>query len=153
MARWDELPKFEQDYLVGLRLPEFEGTPWTPAKPVVESRVAMISTAGIERRGDKPYPFFSGEFRLIPTDVDQSELVMSHLSPNFDRTGFQQDINVVIPLDRMRELEADGTIGSVAKFHYAFMGGSRPEDMEPYVPELAKLLRGDQVNTVLMCPV
>ena len=101
----------------------------------------------------KPYPFFSGEFRLIPTDVAPGELVMSHMSPNFDRTGFQQDINVVIPIERMRELEAEGAVGSVAKFHYAFMGGSQPQDMEPYVPELARLLRGDEVDTVLMCPV
>lgn len=98
MARWEDLPQYEQDYLAGLRLPEFDHTPWTPAKSVSESRIALISTAGIERRGDKPYPFFSGEFRLIPTDVDHGELVMSHLSPNFDRTGFQQDINVAIPL-------------------------------------------------------
>ncbi len=153
MARWEDLPQYEQDYLAGLRLPEFNHTPWTPAKPVSESRIALISTAGIERRGDKPYPFFSGEFRLIPTDVDHGELVMSHLSPNFDRTGFQQDINVAIPLDRMKELEAEGVIGSVANFHYAFMGGSAPQDMEPNIPELAKLLRGDEVDTVLMCPV
>lgn len=153
MARWEDLPKYERDYLAGLRLPEFDGTPWTPAKPVSESRIALISTAGIERRGDKPYPFFSGEFRLIPTGVDPGELVMSHMSPNFDRTGFQQDINVVIPIERMRELEAEGAVGSVAGFHYAFMGGSRPQDMEPHVPELARLLRGDEVDTVLMCPV
>jgi len=153
MARWEDLPEYERDYLADLPLPDFDHTPWTPAKPVTESRIALISTAGIERRGDKPYPFFSGEFRLIPTDIDQGELVMSHLSPNFDRTGFQQDINVAIPLDRMRELEAEGVIGSVAKFHYAFMGGSRPEDMEPNILELANLLRGDEVDTVLMCPV
>ena len=153
MARWEDLPEYEQTYIAGMRLPEFDETPWTPAKTPAGSRIALISTAGIERKGDKPYPFFSGEFRMIPTDVDQSELVMSHLSPNFDRTGFQQDINVVIPLDRMRELEAEGVIGSVAQFHYAFMGGSRPEDMESYVPELAKLLRGDEVDTILMCPV
>ena len=153
MARWEELPEYERNYLAGMKLPVFEETAWTPGGPVKERRVALISTAGIERRGDKPYPFFSGEFRVIPTDVDSSELVMSHLSPNFDRTGFQQDVNVVLPLDRLRELEAEGELGSVAKYHYAFMGGSRPEDMIDHVPELAKLLRADNVDTVLMCPV
>lgn len=153
MARWDELPEYEQAYLAGMKLPVFEDAAWTPGGPVEERRVALISTAGIERRGDKPYPFFSGEFRVIPTDVGSDELVMSHLSPNFDRTGFQQDVNVVLPLDRLRELEADGKLGSVAEYHYAFMGGSRPEDMIAHVPELAKLLRADNVDTVLMCPV
>ena len=44
-------------------------------------------------------------------------------------------------------------VGSVARFHYSFMGGSRPEDMEPYVPEVANLLRCDEVDTVLLSPV
>ena len=153
MARWEELPEYERQYLAGLRLPEFDHTPWTPAKPLSERRIALISTAGIERRGDKPYPFFSGEFRLIPTDVDPSELVMSHLSPNFDRTGFQQDINVVFPIARMRELEAEGFIGSVARFHYAFMGATDPQNMEPQARRLAGLLKGDAVTGVLMVPV
>lgn len=153
MARWEDLPEHEREYLSGLRLLEFDDTPWTLPRPLSESRVALMTTAGIERRSDKPYPWFSGEFRLIPTDADPSELVMSHLSPNFDRTGFQQDINVVLPIERMRELEAEGFVGSVARFHYAFMGASRPQDMEAHVPELTRLLRGDEVDTVLMCPV
>ena len=37
------------------------------------------------------------------------ELVMSHSSVNFDRTGFQQDINIVFPVDRLRDLEAEMT--------------------------------------------
>ena len=50
---------------------------------------------------------------------------MSHISVNYDRSGFQEDINVVFPIDRLRELEADGTIGSISDFHYSFMGASR----------------------------
>ncbi len=39
---------------------------------------------------------------------------MSHISVNFDRTGFQQDLNTVFPIDRLRELVADGEVGSMA---------------------------------------
>ncbi len=153
MVRWNDLLEAEQNYQKGLRLIQFDDAPFVPPKPLSERRIAMITTAGIERRTTKPYPFFSGEFRMIPADAEPGELVMSHLSPNFDRTGFQQDINVVFPIDRLRELEAAGEIGSVARYHYSFMGGSDPEAMEPYVPELANLLRGDEVDTVLLCPV
>ena len=47
---------------------------------------------------------------------------MSHTSVNFDRAGFAEDVNVVFPIDRFRELEASGTIGSMADVHYSFMG-------------------------------
>ena len=50
---------------------------------------------------------------------------MSHVSVNFDRTGFQRDLNVVLPRDRLDELVASGKIGGVAPEHYSFMGGDR----------------------------
>ncbi len=151
--KWENFPEHERNYLAGLQLPAFEESPWVSGPPLAKRRIAMISTAGIERRTDKPYAFLSGEYRVIPGDVDVGELVMSHLSANFDRTGFQQDVNVVLPLDRMRELEAEGVIGSVADFHYGFMGGSEPDEFEAHVPELVNLLKQDAVDTVLMCPV
>jgi D-proline reductase (dithiol) PrdB len=153
MARWNDLSEAEQNYQKGLRLLEFDDAPYVAPKPMNKRRIALLTTAGIERRSTKPYPFFSGEFRMIPADAEPGELVMSHLSPNFDRSGFQQDINVVFPIDRLRELAAQGEIGSVARYHYSFMGGSDPEAMEPFVPELAQLLRDDDVDTVVLCPV
>ena len=51
---------------------------------------------------------------------------MSHISVNFDRSGFQQDLNVVFPVERLREMAADGEIGSVAD---SFMGATDPEQM------------------------
>jgi len=153
MARWNDLSEAEQNYQKGLRLLEFDDAPYVAPKPLNKRRIALLTTAGIERRSTKPYPFFSGEFRMIPADAEPGELVMSHLSPNFDRSGFQQDINVVFPIDRLRELAAQGEIGSVARYHYSFMGGSDPEAMEPFVPELAQLLRDDGVDTVVLCPV
>jgi D-proline reductase (dithiol) PrdB len=71
----------------------------------------------------------------------------------FDRTGFQQDWNVVFPLDRLHELARDGVIGSVAAFHYSLMGATDPSYMEASAHELARLLTQDQVNAVLLVPV
>jgi D-proline reductase (dithiol) PrdB len=79
---------------------------------------------------------------------------MTHSSVNFDRTGFQQDTNVVFPIDRLREMETAGEIGSVARFHYSVMGaGWLPHEIEPTAKELAGLLKEDAVNAVLLSPV
>jgi D-proline reductase (dithiol) PrdB len=78
---------------------------------------------------------------------------MSHVSTNFDRTGFQQDLNVIFPLDRLREMTERGEIGSVANFHYSFMGATEPEKMEQTVRKLASILKKDEVNSVLLVPV
>jgi len=81
------------------------------------------------------------------------DLLVSHISINFDRTGLQADWNVAFPLERLKELAADGVIGSVAETHYSFMGASDPIQMEPHARELAGHLKRDQVDSVLLCPV
>jgi D-proline reductase (dithiol) PrdB len=82
-----------------------------------------------------------------------SELLMSHGSVNFDRTGFQEDWNVVFPLDRLNELASAGAIGSVAAINYSFMGGTPPTLFEPYAPEVAAKLKRDNVDAVILSPV
>jgi D-proline reductase (dithiol) PrdB len=73
--------------------------------------------------------------------------LISHISINFDRTGFQKDRNVVFPLDRLNELAAEGVIGEVAPTHYSFMGATDPVQMEPHARELAGRLKNDRVDT------
>jgi len=78
---------------------------------------------------------------------------MDHVSVSHDRTGFQHDVNVVFPLERLQELAEAGEIGSVADFHYSFMGATNPNEMEPQVRKLAGILKADGVNTVVLAPV
>jgi D-proline reductase (dithiol) PrdB len=158
MARLKDLPDWEREHLLELRdeAPRFDATPWADGPPLRERRVALISTAGLHRRGDRPFNGGAGatEYRVIPADTTAGELVMSHISVNFDRSGFRQDLNVVLPLDRLKELAADGTIGSVADFHYSFMGAPWPSTkFEPKARELAELLRRDRVDAAVLIPV
>ena len=78
---------------------------------------------------------------------------MSHVSSNYDRTGFQQDLNVVFPLERLQEMAAAGEIGSVADYHYSFMGATEPEELEARTRQLAGLLKADKVDAVVLLPV
>jgi D-proline reductase (dithiol) PrdB len=95
----------------------------------------------------------TGDYRVIPGTVKAGDLVMTHVSTNFDRTGFQQDWNLVFPLDRLQELAADKTIGSVAAYHYSFMGATDPAEMKTAARNLGALLKGDQVDAALLVPV
>ena len=78
---------------------------------------------------------------------------MSHISTNFDRTGFQQDWNVVFPLERLRELVDAGDIGSLAQYHYSFMGATDPVHMAPRAQELAGIMKTEGVEVALLVPV
>jgi hypothetical protein len=89
----------------------------------------------------------------VAGEVEAGKLVMSHLSSNYDRTGFQQDANVVFPIDRLRELADDGLIGSIAQYHYAFMGAARLPTIEARARQVAGMLKRDAVDAVLLTPV
>ncbi len=155
MARLAELPGFEREHhLEKIRdLPDFGPTPWAEGPPLARRRVVIVTTAGLQRRGDIAFQAGSADYRVIPEPTPAADVVMSHVSVNYDRTGFQEDLNVVFPLERLRELAADGAIGSVAAFHYSFMGAASIRALESKARDLAGLLKQDQVDAVLLSPV
>ena len=153
MARLEDFDPTSRKHFADMEMPTFASMPWVSPKPAAKSRIAIISTAGLQRRGDRPFAAGSGDYRLIPGDVAAGDLVMSHISTNFDRTGFQEDHNVVLPIDRLNELAAAGEIGSVATIHYSFMGATHPDKLERTARSLARLLKQDNVDAVLLVPV
>jgi len=147
------MPEPMRSHLADLPCPSFKEHPWADGPALKRRRVSIISTAGLHRRGDRPFEGTTGDYRIIPGDIGAGDLVMTHISTNFDRTGFQRDWNVVFPLDRLKELASDGIIGSVAGYHYSFMGATDPAMMEPEAKNLAGLLKGDRVDAALLVPV
>ncbi len=156
IVRLSDLPDYERDHLLSKNTgPVGLTTPFVrPTKPLSAMRLALITTAGLHFRGDAAFEFADATFRPIPGEEDVGALVMSHSSANFDRSGFAEDVNLVFPIDRLRELAEDGQIGSVADVHYSFMGaGLLPAAYEESARQLAALLKRDQVDGVLLTPV
>lgn len=153
MVRLEQFEEPERRHLLDLPCPTFEHTPLVTGVSPDRARVAIVSTAGLHRRADRPFSLGEAGYRVIPGDIDPAELVMSHVSTNFDRTGFQLDINMVLPVDRLKELVEKGFIDSVADYHYSFMGATDPTPMETEARKLATLLKQDGVNVLLLVPV
>ena len=114
MARLEDIPEPTRTAVANLACPAFETAPFVWGPKLSERRVAIVSSAALIHRGDKPFPFGSGEYRAVPGTWENADILISHVSINFDRAGFQRDINVVFPIDRLRDLAAEGVIGSVA---------------------------------------
>jgi D-proline reductase (dithiol) PrdB len=152
-VRLTNLPAAMAKRLAELECPDFKTTPWVEGPPLARRRVAVVSSAGLVVRGEKPFRGRDPDFRAIPGTTRPDQLLMSHISINYDRTGFQEDWNVVFPLDRLGELAAEGAIGSVAATHYSFMGATDPVLMEDYAREVAGRLKQDKVDAVILSPV
>jgi D-proline reductase (dithiol) PrdB len=133
---------------------EFESTPCTIAPPLNQARVAIVTTAGL--RDDGVGSWSDGQGFVVLAGAARN-LTLAHVSPNFDRVGVAADINIVYPVDRLAEMAAAGTIGSVAPRHLSFMGAQLDHTMTTMRldtgPAAAKLLRDDGVDVVLLTPV
>lgn len=141
--------------LGGLKSFAFDDVPWTTPKPLHESRVAIVTTAGLRVENNADWNAGDQGFTQIPHDAEN--LTLAHYSPNFDRVGWVLDKNVVFPIDRLNELAEDGIIGSVANTHISFMGAQPDHTLETIRldsgPAAAKLLQDDEVDLVLLTPV
>jgi len=152
-VRLTDLPAAMAKRLAELECPDFKTRPWVEGPPLSQRRVAVVSSAGLVVRGEKVFRGRDPDYRVIPSSTAPDELLISHISINFDRNGFQEDWNVVFPLDRLNEMAAEGEIGSVAATHYSFMGATDPVLMEDYAREVAGRLKQDGVDAVLLSPV
>jgi D-proline reductase (dithiol) PrdB len=87
-------------------------------------------------------------FRTIPSDVEAHALIDTHRSHSFDHTAMRQDPNVAFPIDRLRELQAAGRIGSVNR-HLSFMGSITAPGrlVRETAPEAARWLVEDGVES------
>jgi D-proline reductase (dithiol) PrdB len=153
MVRLVDLPPATQTGMRNLDCPSFERKPFVSGPPLRERRIAVVTSAGLVRRGERPFVSGDVDYQVLPGDTPPDQILMTHVSVNFDRTGFQRDINVVYPLDRLREMATEGVIGSVASTHYSFMGATDPRGMEANARAVAGQLKSDRVDGVLLTPV
>jgi D-proline reductase (dithiol) PrdB len=130
-----------------------------PRRPLREARVALLTTGGVYAPGQEPFDEEKkggdSSFRVIPRDADVATLGIAHTSDAFDQAGFRADRNLGFPLDRLREMEAEGTIGSLAPRAISFMGSiSAPGRLvKEAAPEAATLLVADGIDVALLVPL
>ena len=138
---------------------EGKGIPWTPLrKPLRESCVAMVTTAGVHLKSQPPFnmedPDGDATFRAFPTQVEKGDLTITH--KYYDHSAADRDINVVLPVDRLQELKDKGIIGEIAPTLYSFMGhidGPHLKTlMEETAPEVADRLVREGAEAVFLTP-
>ncbi len=153
MARLEDIPEPTRTAVRDLPCPAFDTTPFVSGPALSKRRVAIVSSAALIHRGDQPFPVGSPEYRAVPDSWRTADILISHVSINFDRAGFQRDINVVHPVERLHELAAEGVIGSVAQTHFSVMGSTDPAEMSASADAMAAALHADKVDAVVLCPV
>ncbi len=159
------LPRsFRSFYDNPVRLPGETEDVWAaPARRLSESRIALLSSAGLYLDGDQD-PFDAERERQEPTWGDPTHRVlpasregrrvgMTHLHLNTDNV--LADPEIALPLAGLAALAAEGRIGSVAPSHYSVMGYQQAGlDVwrNETAPAIIGRLREEAVDGVVLAP-
>ena len=94
------------------------------SKPLGDASIALVTSAAITQPGQPPMdgPNIEGDYTIRLLDVDTPTADLRTWHTHFDTTAAQADMNVVYPIDRLKELAANGNIGRVASPAVSFMG-------------------------------
>jgi len=142
---------------------DFKGDiPWAPmGKALNRATLALVTSAGISLKSDPPFDmerekrealWGDRSFRRIPRGSTARDININHLHIY---TGYtQQDINVMLPLERMTELEQEGIIGRLADSHYSFYGfqWQNTEFLTAAIAPMADQMKQESVDAVLLTP-
>lgn len=132
----------------------FDSSPWTAfQKPLSEARIALLTTGGTYvRDAQEPYIDDDPTYRVIPSATPVSDLAIFH--EHYDKSNAEKDINVIFPIERLRDMEEERQIGSIAANSFGFMGyiigDNIPRLMEETAPEAARMLLEEDVDAALI---
>lgn len=138
---------------------ELGETPWTPLKkPLKDCRIAIVTTAGVHHKDQKPFnmknPDGDPSYRVIDAARSLTDLMITH--DYYDHSDADRDINIVFPIERLREFEKEGIIGMVSDTHYGFMGHIDGRLIHTLLkksaPDAANKLRADEIDIVILTP-
>jgi D-proline reductase (dithiol) PrdB len=155
MPRLDRLSQIARNNLLTFPAQVNETSPFVRvAKPLDACRLAIVTTAGLHRRGDRPFTPGDQTYRVIASDTPTVEIIQSHTSIGFDRVPTMRDVNISFPIERLRELIARRELGGLGPSCYSFMGAQREvARIESETgPEVGRRLRDEGVDVALITP-
>ena len=167
MAKMEDVEFKERLFLKGYPFKHYSPRPGDPVanavtplqKPLSSCTVGLITTAGLSLPDQPPFDLTirngDSSFREIPSNISSQLLEMHQRSWSFDQTGILRDRNLALPLDRLREMHQRGEIAAVAPRCYSFMGSivGPAKLVKESAPEVARRLKADSVDVVLLTPV
>jgi hypothetical protein len=154
---WGSKRSSEIENLKGYPFVENSRAPFTAARRAITmTNLAVIVSAGAYLDGTEPFDTNApgGDFALreIPTDIELKDLRFA--ARGYEPTFVQQDANVQVPLDRLREFVSNRIIGQISPAFWSFSGfiPDAAGFIEQAIPQLLERLTRYDVQAALLIP-
>ena len=125
-------------------------------KPLSESRLTFVSTAGVQPKGTLPFdtvhPVGDYSFRCVPSNSKPSDLEIHQLK--YPTVGADRDLNVIFPIERLQELKEQGFIGDLAPNFFSFIGYNMDAEMleRTLAEDIAEAVKAEGSDVALLSP-
>ncbi len=125
-------------------------------KPLSESRLTFVSTAGVQPKNSMPYdtvhPIGDYTFRPVPSDSKVQDLEIHQLK--YPTVGAEKDLNVIFPIERLQELATEKIIGELAPNFFSFIGYNMDaERLEQTLAEtIADAVEAEKPEAAMLAP-
>jgi D-proline reductase (dithiol) PrdB len=134
-----------------------ESAPFTPlCEPLARCRVSMLTAGGVSRCSAPPWNANArNDLRVDQIASDAPSHDFQIHDAYYDHRDADRDLNCLFPIDRLRELAAEGVVGEVApRLWSGFMGRiyKRSAVIHESAPALAGRLREDGVDLFVLVP-
>jgi hypothetical protein len=93
-------------------------------------------------------------FRRLRNDATAATIEANHL--HIDTGYIERDLNVALPIDRLRERVEAGEVANAAPTHYSimgFQGSDMSRLVEESAPAIAEAMRNEEVDLAILAPV
>ena len=137
----------------------FDTSPWTPVtKPLGEMTFAIVTTCGLHLKDQTPFDMVDSDgdptMRELPLGTPASEYTITH--DYYNHADADRDLNIVFPVDRMKEALKDGVIGGLTATNYGLMGHITGRHVKTLIdetaPEIARRIKAEGADAVLLTP-
>jgi len=130
----------------------------TMRRPLREARIGLVVTACMTMPEQEPFdanqPDNDPSIRVVPAQTDPQVLVNTYAEQAFDHAGLAEDANLLVPIDRIREMAEGGEIGELSP-RVVSLCGHLPHPkvlMRDTAPAIARLFLDDGVDVAMLVP-
>lgn len=125
-------------------------------KPIAECKICFVSTSGVQPKSSMPFdtvhPVGDYSLRSFSSQIDVNDLEIHQIK--YPTHGANKDVNVIYPIERLRELEKEDRIGSLTENVFSFIGYNMdPPRLEQTLAEdLADAIEAEAPDVLLAAP-
>jgi hypothetical protein len=159
MATMENLNPDLRTFVKMYKWQRIDPVPWAePGRPLSDSRVGLVVNACMTMPDQPPFdaeqPDNDPSIRIVPSETDPRMLVNTFPGQGFDHAGPFADPNLLIPLDRLREMHDRGEIGGLTPRTVSLCGHlPKPKALiEETAPEIARMFVEDGAEVVIVVP-